>query len=366
MPIGVNRVNFAGRLFAAQSADEFALFSEFKVLPCRGDGDCFWKRALKLIFILAGMTFFAAACSVPEHMRVRSGVDPRNEDDNVRFRTIYYFRTFDACFEIAAPSDQGVAELVTGKPFYIKTKGKYTLLTDSLYRFRMTGKANDLFSSVHFEAGSLKASEIDPFGANVEFDDKNRRFHFVSREETEKRARRKRIYDEIRELDAMAARIGARKGAAATANQKMLEGVSTRMSALWGELGAVDGVSASSTIEPIKTVQCPKDTVARRGFQVLGPEGWRTFNQDERLVLAMSISGKPLIGAMKELSSRVLNEQKSPTVAFLKLARERLKITEAERVLERLDRESETVGQEPKEPEAMHRNVISAFSPAGG
>lgn len=29
-----------------------------------------------------------AACTVPEHIEVRAGIDPENQDENVRFRTI--------------------------------------------------------------------------------------------------------------------------------------------------------------------------------------------------------------------------------------------------------------------------------------
>ena len=47
----------------------------------------------------------------------------------------------------------------------------------------------------------------------------------------------------------------------------------------------------------------------RRGFQILGPEGWRTFNQDERLIMAMNATGEPLIATMQELSGRVLDNQ---------------------------------------------------------
>lgn len=72
-----------------------------------------------------------------------------------------------------------------------------------------------------------------------------------------------------------------------------------------------------------------------RGFQILGPEGWRTFNQNERLVLAMSSSGRPLVSTLQELSGRVLNSQPTEAELVLPLVREDLRITRALRELDR-------------------------------
>ena len=117
-------------------------------------------------------------------MRVRSGVDPRYQDDKVRFRTTYYFRVFDVCRDLNGNTAKGLPQ------------------HDSLYRFRMTGKASSLFTQVRFESGILHKTEIDPFGASVVFDDKLGRHRFVSREETDAAARRNERYDEIqRRLD---------------------------------------------------------------------------------------------------------------------------------------------------------------------
>jgi hypothetical protein len=101
---------------------------------------------------------------------------------------------------------------------------------------------------------------------------------------------------------------------------------------------------------------CPSSAVTRRGYQVLGPEGFRTFNQDERLMLAMSISGKPLISALKDLSSRVLNERSSSPARLLTLVQERLKVSEAKRILDRLEDDPTTT------PENITKQVKEAFS----
>lgn len=309
--------------------------------------------------ILGAAALLMTACAVPAHMQVRSGVDPRNQDKNVRFRTLYYFRVVDKCFVIDKTKDDynvkfsGDGTEAGNHPFAIKTKGRYRVLSDSLYRFRMTGKANALFSKVHFEAGTLKASEIDPFGANVELDENGRRFRFVSAEETARRAEQNLIYKELEKLDDLAEGLKDEKpddpAAAKAVKQAHRAGIQNRIAALWNRLTVLDGGTAAPSknssdeaVVPSQTTQnnpsaCPSNAVTRRGYQVLGPEGFRTFNQDERLMLAMSISGKPLISALKDLSSRVLNERSSSPARLLTLVQERLKVSEAKRILDRLE-----------------------------
>ena len=92
------------------------------------------------------------------------------------------------------------------------------------------------------------------------------------------------------------------------------------------ELQQLAGVTTPS-------IHCPDDAPVRRGFQILGPEGWRTFDQDERLILAMSSDSKPLISTLTELSNRVLNAQARPEAILLPLAEERLKLSDADRTL---------------------------------
>jgi hypothetical protein len=82
----------------------------------------------------------------------------------------------------------------------------------------------------------------------------------------------------------------------------------------------------------------------RRGFQVLGPEGWRVFRQDERLLLAMSSSGKPLISTMQELAGRVLNNQPSQAELLLPLVREELRATRAKHQLDVYDPKNPSQG----------------------
>lgn len=99
----------------------------------------------------------------------------------------------------------------------------------------------------------------------------------------------------------------------------------------------------------------------RRGLQVLGPEGWRTFNQDERLLLAMSSSGKPLISTLKDLSARVLNEQSDPSALMLPLVRERLKISRTRRTLDSLDSRLPPPDAPTSEVQGLVQKIIQSF-----
>ena len=57
---------------------------------------------------------------------------------------------------------------------------------------------------------------------------------------------------------------------------------------------------------------------------MLGPEGWHTFDQDERLVMAMSSSDRPLLDVLRDLSNRVLSHKASSTALPLAAAIQRV------------------------------------------
>jgi hypothetical protein len=440
-----------------------------------------------------------ASCDIPAQMQVSQGVDPQNEDRDVRFRTVYYFRVFDYCEDINPAGKQPADD----EHIFPEKRGQpLRLIKDSIYRFRMTGKASSLFSVVHFESGTLKASQIDPFGANVAFDDKNGQFFFKSQDEVKAEATREAtlnnidryislrdrfkdgdplrddvvalIKNEIHAIDGSSASAapttpairkkleqiqkdaradahdafaqavtaidaataayqaagddaGANDakglktplvvpqqdnddpgkngvngavdqdknigdaisethkllnfveadanqayGAAVTAAAAADKAVATAQKATStdavsklaiaktnaqsaakardGAKGRLDSIKkreadldqaalvvVSSTTADSKIAGaevCPSGNVVRRGFQVLGPEGVRTFNQDDRLVMAMSSDGKPLIGVLQDLSGRILNQKVNESDQLLPLVQERLNIVSAQRVLD--------------------------------
>ena len=97
---------------------------------------------------------------------------PRHVDTDVRFRTTYFFRVFDFCPPLRRDYAEGASGIGSGAStsrapadeVFSPGTSRLLILTDSLYRFRMTGKANALTTQIHFESGTLRASEIDPFG----------------------------------------------------------------------------------------------------------------------------------------------------------------------------------------------------------
>jgi hypothetical protein len=382
-----------------------------------------WATRLALPAVMAvAMT----ACTVPDAMRVREGIHPKNQDENVRFRTTYYFRVFDAC------SDRDIAN---GK----SSKGRDRIITDALYRFRMTGKANALSTNIRFESGTLRRQEIDPFGATVAFESGTGQPRFRSRQETEALSRRKIDQDHIRGLIEMKRELEASKDKNLGALNAMTSKISAAINALPASLsipssgsadvrdgatgarravgsirfltkptpghtikingmdfpvtaneigadlhttvGRIAAALKSSKFVNIKQASyehdggdgisvtyrgggiagnafslpgavkgqietsgntltggrdgglCDEGMMARRGFQILGPEGWRTFDQDERLIMAMGTSAAPLIATLQEISSQVLNQGPNRGEMLLPLVQERLKISQAQGLL---------------------------------
>lgn len=132
------------------------------------------------------ITIFCVGCSVaPEH-HIRSGADPRYEDNDVAFRTTYYFRVFDYCGH--KQKEQYIAGAIPS--------------TNGLYRFKMTGKANTSTNQIKFESGTLKSWEVDPLGASVVYDKDIGRHRFVSEDETQSEAKQKRAWAEYQQLQA--------------------------------------------------------------------------------------------------------------------------------------------------------------------
>lgn len=393
--------------------------------------------------IAGALALSLSACGMPSHMRIENAHHPRYEDKDVRFRTTYYFRVFDYCAEASAKSKQP--------------------RTDTLYRFRMTGKANSLTNAVHFESGTLDAAQIDPLGATVAYDENNRQFYYKSPADTRQEAQYEQRLREINRLMALyqtlragqspasatttttnvaktasgetetttTTRSGAStsvtkstapanstsqtstdmksgtpatattrtttkspteaivtetttatpidsgasgQGADARIREALLNLIVNRVDALRDPLvpdvpsdksenngtknaGSGNGGSTSNDSSRNPGGSAPNSPAhvagkngmtsasfdasvdckrLSRGFMILGPEGWRLFNQKERLLMAMSSSGRPLISTMQELSGRVLNNQPVEAEMLLPLVREDLRVTRAVRELEKL------------------------------
>lgn len=208
-------------------------------------------------FLLLLSLILLSACGVPPQMQIRRGVDPQYQDDDVRFRATYYFRVFRRC-ESTEGDNQRLEPMV-----------------DSLYRFRMTGKAPSLTTKVQFESGTLLAEELDPYGVPVR----------PARDVQEGKGNNARGKDSKASQDKVGPKDKTATPATAAAKQ---DGD--------GQPGSAENVNDSGD------KGCPKGYQARKGFQIWGPEGWREFNQNERLIMAMSTTAEPLIGSLQRVA----------------------------------------------------------------
>ena len=133
-------------------------------------------------FLIIVLPFITSGCTswgdVPEIYQIDKGGEPDNQDKMVRFRTTYYFRVVDSC-KIEDGNDTLGKAYKEGSVFKIRTKGKLKIVNDSLYRFRMTGKANALFNTIHFESGVLREEEIDPIGSTLKFNNETKSYKVI-------------------------------------------------------------------------------------------------------------------------------------------------------------------------------------------
>lgn len=285
-------------------------------LPAPGGA---WARALCAVLV---STLAAGCAELPKSMRVGTGNAPNHVDDDVRFRTTYFFRVFDYCYDVkAAQRSMPVA--------------------DSLYRFVMTGKANPYSTRVKFESGTLTAAQIDPFGATVEADEKTGAIRFVSQREQQARAARDEAISSVDSLIELRGRLRQLE----KDDPKGIDG--TVIAALDAQINeTVKGAFGAGRVEYDVTKLhqagkqpnqdlCPPGTQVDRGFQIMGPQGVRTFNQDERLLMAMSTQAAGVIDSLSQVSGRLLETKGSKlreSNALLALIRERLRVSEMRRI----------------------------------
>jgi hypothetical protein len=242
-------------------------------------------RGAPLAALLAASQLLAG-CVVPGHMNVSNGLEPENADRNVRFQSTYYFRAFDYCWMAKSKS-------VDGKPYR-----EIVPETDVIYRYRLTGRASALGNKTQFESGTLDAKTIDPFGKSVRFDKAN---------------------DLFMKSDGSSSSGG--KEEAPTG----------------GKTNSAETTPGSPQAEtpPAADGYCTlKDRM--RGFQIMGPEGMRDFDQNSRLIVAMHSSAEPLIDTLNEYSGRLLKPRVNPAEQLLPLARESNLVLKAEAELDQL------------------------------
>lgn len=269
---------------------------------------------------------------MPKNMQVRAGADPRHSDDDVRFRSTLYLRVFSVC-ENAAGEQRLNRETRTAK-------------MDSLYRFRMTGKASALGNEMHFESGTLRESEIARFGSAVpEFkpgtgESQNGDEELVS-SISKLKERLGKLEDTVSQGDF-------------TGSPEALAAIDTRIGTLEHQIAEFKSAAVTSgQFRARRKAVCDEGFKETDAFALLGPEGWKILKKDERLVLAMSSSAKPLISTLNELAS--LRVSKGGGASLEPLTEEEIKVlgillwleqTEVETVAKPSDVDDEEAGTE--------------------
>lgn len=162
------------------------------------------SRHTRVLLLASASMLLLSSCGMPNSMHVRKGSDPQYDDEDVRFRTTYYFRVFDLC-EGRTPMERPDNQLL----FNSAPRGPYYLKTDSLYRFVMTGKASSA-SNVHFEAGSLRKEQIDPFGMTINYNKDANAFVIQNQDQARAKADYSESISRIRELIRLREEIGGK------------------------------------------------------------------------------------------------------------------------------------------------------------
>lgn len=294
----------------------------------------FWKCQIKfrlLKFFLCAV--FVGGCSTQQYEYATHNL-PDNINENVRFKNFYYFRVVDYCKPVSINA-------VHTNPSLNEVKEKVLILNDNLYRFTLTGKANKYLSNAKFEAGIVKASVIDPFGSDVEYNEEKSRFYLSSNpsshagsdqwlikklsilqklnneypgllEEQDIKPIGKQLLSDVFPLrrDDVPNEKQKKKEPAAEGNNSKNSGQNSPKGTLGSGKNSIDEVknkSGKNKSEEKKSdlSNCPTGTDPAQGYLVMGPQGWKRFSQEERLVLAMYTDSKPLIETLTELSVRL-------------------------------------------------------------
>lgn len=230
-----------------------------------------WWTIVPLVLIMSG-------CSdVSKEFRIDTGIDPRYQDDEVRFRTTYYLRVFDLCdvghwknendglnvYESRLSTNKTEGGLTT------KTHGSLYIAKDSLHRFRMTGKASALFNDLHFESGIMDANALDPFGKTIDFSEEQNTFIVPSHST-------KNLVS---------------PPPSGNTNPDKSEG------------------NPGSNL-------CPSGNPKKQKFFLLGPEGSKELRPNDRLVMAMYTNAKPLINTLNNLAGQKSNQEAKVILPF--------------------------------------------------
>ncbi len=285
------------------------------------------------LFLLVACGGCSTLGDVPPALRVDQGEHPAYQDEQVRFRTTYYFRIVDACKVEEGMTQSGDGDYATtSEPFRVRQNGKLKIVSDSLYRFRMTGKASALFANIRFESGVLRAEQIDPFGSQVQFDQTTNAFRVVPASVSRAEARRVDIVREVDRLVTLSEKVTSKYGDATEVKSEISRQITKQIKLLGDENDSGMGTAGNGTGNSTKNSSdplCPDGRPIQRSYFLYGPEGVRRLDPDQRLLMAMTSNSKPLIGMLQQLSGMALHGQQPAEADWKNLMDERVRVSEA-------------------------------------
>lgn len=306
--------------------------------------------SMAYLFLLAACGGWSTLGDVTPALRVDQGEHPAYQDEQVRFRTTYYFRIVDACKVEEGRSQSGISDdyATTFGVFNLRQKGKLKIVSDSLYRFRMTGKASALFANIRFESGVLRAEQIDPFGSQVTFDQTTNAFRVVPASVSREQARRDDIVREVYRLLDLRNKFNDKSDDVTEITRQITNQIRLLGNENDSGMGTVgNGTWGSKEIssDPL----CPDGRPIQRSYFLYGPEGVRRLDPDQRLLMAMTSDSKPLIGMLQQLSGMALHGQQPPEADWKNVLDERVRVSEAlddlKSVMAKQDRQQNDIRQ---------------------
>lgn len=313
-----------------------------------------------------------AGCSglgdVPPGLRVDTGLEPQHLDEQVRFRTTYYFRVLEGC-----PIEKNIIDDLSERGHFVKRiNGNFVPLNDSLYRFRMTGQAAALFNRIHFESGVLRKEQIDPFGSAVHFNTETNSFLPTPADHLRAQAKSTATINETSRLRKLFDQFKTDANFSEASKQafeaQLNEIIQNRLESIKANpltSGTVDTISsttpqdstatqarASSAAEEASQPTNRQDQTSPKGeaspkgrcngqpslkkYYLLGPEGSKELDPNDRLLMALSVDSKPLIGMLQQISEHKFQSQETSLHLMEALLDERSRIFDAQRTISRM------------------------------
>jgi hypothetical protein len=370
-----------------------------------------WSARAALV-ALAGQLL--SACVVPEHMHVSEGVAPQGSDINVRFRTTYYFRVFDYCWSADAGQDHSYRKIVPESDtlYRYRMTGQASALGNQI-KFESGTLQKEQIDP--FGADVVYNKDVGGYLYRSPEDAKREANLALQRATAD--AASNRALEDFQHLTGMLKtaskdtppnqdQIGAIKKAMQAALERYLAtlppapdpettkavaALTTRLDDLTTRLTTIEAkapppsadvtqvrkdltaeidklttdVAALKTKAVVATLDqfCSIGEIQRRGFQIMGPEGMRPFDQDARLIMAMHSSAKPLIETLSEYSGRLLTPQVNPAEQLLPLARETTRIVMTEQAVDRLALKFAESGDSKPSVAEIFDAATTAFKP---